>query len=352
MHDETEAASPKGLEGAPEALRSAAPAEPGQRRRWRPEELRGADLRGQDLRGVAGLLPEHLAGAVLTGATLPDDLARFDALGQVAAISSEARKVFLGLLVGCVYSWLVIGTTKDVALILNTSSSPLPIINAPIPITGFYVIGATLLAAVYCYFHFYLQPLWRALATLPAVFRDGVAQDDKTDPWLLTNLVRTEFAQLRTTAAPLTRLENQLSIVMAWWLVPVTLIALWARYLPAHDISGLTWLAFLIGATIFFGRHTFRLARATLRGEVPPAGSDAAGRSVPDAVEPCPARAAPAPLGPDHRLVPRAVPDPGRLVAQLIHPIATRCRRQRRRLLARARPRPFSGRSIRRPRSS
>ena len=201
MHDETEAASPKGLEGAPEALRSAAPVEPSERRRWRPEELRGADLRGQDLRGVAGLLPEHLAGAVLTGATLPDDLAKFDALGQVAAISSEARKVFLGLLVGCVYSWLVIGTTKDVALILNTSSSPLPIINAPIPITGFYVIGATLLAAVYCYFHFYLQPLWRALATLPAVFRDGVAQDDKTDPWLLTNLVRTEFAQLRTTAA-------------------------------------------------------------------------------------------------------------------------------------------------------
>ncbi len=115
--------------------------------------------------------------------------------------------------------------------------------------------------------------MWRALATLPAVFRDGVAQDDKTDPWVLTNLVRTEFAQLRATAPPLTRLENRLSIVMAWWLVPVTLFALWARYLPAHDISGLTWLAFLIGATTFFGRYTFGLARAKLRGEVPPAGS-------------------------------------------------------------------------------
>jgi uncharacterized protein YjbI with pentapeptide repeats len=122
--------------------------------------------------------------------------------------------------------------------------------------------------------------LWRALSTLPAVFRDGVAQDDKTDPWQLTNLVRTEFAQLRATAPPLTRLENQLSIVMAWWLVPITLFALWARYLPAHDISGLTWLAFLIGATSFFGRHTFRLARATLRGEAPPAGrTPPAGRS-------------------------------------------------------------------------
>ena len=222
---------------------------------------------------MEGLLPEHLAGAVLTGATLPDHLARFEALGQVAAISSEARKIFIGLLAACVYSWLVIGTTKDVALILNTSSSPLPIINAPIPITGFYVVGATLLAAIYGYFHFYLQPLWRALATLPAVFRDGVPQDDKTDPWQLTNLVRTEFAQLRATAPPLTRLENRLSIVMAWWLVPVTLFALWARYLPAHDVGGLSWLAFLIGATAFFGRHTFQLARATLRGEAPPAGT-------------------------------------------------------------------------------
>jgi uncharacterized protein YjbI with pentapeptide repeats len=277
VNEKHETASPKGLDEEPTAVHPPAPIEGTKRRTWRPEELRGADLRGQDLRHVEGLLPEHLAGAVLTGATLPDDFARFEALGQVAAISSEARKIFIGLLAACVYSWLVIGTTKDVALILNTSSSPLPIINAPIPITGFYVVGATVLAAIYCYFHFYLQPLWRALATLPAVFRDGVAQDDKTDPWQLTNLVRTEFAQLRATAPPLARLENRLSIVLAWWLVPVTLIALWARYLPAHDISGLTWLAFLIGAATFFGRHTFRLARATLRGEAPPAGSTSSG---------------------------------------------------------------------------
>ena len=61
---------------------------------------------------------------------------------------------------------------------------------------------------------------------------------------------------------------------MAWWLVPVTLFALWARYLPAHDLGGLTWLAFLIGATTFFGRHTFRLARDPARG-------GAAGRVTP-----------------------------------------------------------------------
>jgi hypothetical protein len=112
----------------------------------------------------------------------------------------------------------VIGTTTDLALILNTASSPLPIINTPIPIAGFYVVGAALLAAVYCYFHFYLQRLWRTLATLPAIFPDGTALDDRTDPWLLTDLVRADFKRLWQSAPPLTRLENLLTILLAWWL--------------------------------------------------------------------------------------------------------------------------------------
>ena len=126
-----------------------------------------------------------------------------------------------------------------------------------------------MLAAVYCYFHFYLQRLWRTLATLPAVFPDGTAHDDKTDPWLLTNLVRADFKQLWRSPTPLTRMESLLAIFLAWWLVPLTLLALWARYLPAHYWLGTTWLVALIGVTALFGRHRYRLARATLRGETP-----------------------------------------------------------------------------------
>jgi uncharacterized protein YjbI with pentapeptide repeats len=266
INEELEAAIPEALEEAPTL---------------RPEDLRNADLTDRDLTKVKGLLPEHLAGAGLTRAKLPDEIAKFPALGQVAAISSEARKIFIGLLAACVYSWLVIGTTKDVQLIVNTATSPLPIINTPIPIASFYVVGAGLLAAVYCYFHFYLQRLWRTLATLPAVFPDGAALDDKTDPWLLTNLVRANFNRLRRESPPLTRLETLLTILLAWWLVPLTILALWARYLPAHYWLGTTWLVALIGITALFGRHSYRLAGATLRGKVraPVAKSDE-GRGV------------------------------------------------------------------------
>jgi uncharacterized protein YjbI with pentapeptide repeats len=246
------------------------PIEPAERPTLRLDELRGADLKGQDLTVFKGLRPEHLAGADLTGAKLPDDIAKLPALDQVAAISSEARKIFIGLLAACAYSWLVIGTTTDVALIVNTASSPLPIINTPIPIAGFYVVAAALLAAVYCYLHFYLQYLWRMLATLPAVFPDGMALDDKSDPWLPTNFVRVYFTRLKSDKHPLKQLETVLSVVLAWVLAPLTLFALWARYLPSHDWIGTCWLVILTWFTTAMGWHFFRFARAALSGEAPP----------------------------------------------------------------------------------
>ena len=94
------------------------------------------------------------------------------------------------------------------------------------------LVAAAILAAVYCYLHFYLQRLWRTLATLPAIFPDGVAIDDKTDPWLLTNLVRR--VQVPRGKRPAARAAGEpVAVLLAWWLVPLTLLALWARYLPA-----------------------------------------------------------------------------------------------------------------------
>ena len=52
---------------------------------------------------------------------------------------------------------------------------------------------------------------------------------------------------------------------LAWWLVPITLLALWVRYLPAHDWLGTTLLILLIFTTIHFGRHTYTLARDSLQ---------------------------------------------------------------------------------------
>ncbi len=232
-------------------------------------DMREADLDGADLGGAAsGLKPEQLAGADLTGARLPGPLTDlFKGLDAARGISDSAQKLFVGMLGACLYSWLTIGTTTDVSLITNRASSPLPIIQTSIPIVGFYVIAPLLLLGVYFYFHFYLQKLWEELGSLPAIFADGRPLQAKADPWLLSDLVRAHLYKLSQGRPLISYVQKWISILLAWWLVPVTLLLFWARYLPRHDYLGTTFhtvtMAISITAAIFW----YRLAESTLRGE-------------------------------------------------------------------------------------
>jgi uncharacterized protein YjbI with pentapeptide repeats len=241
--------------------------EPGQERSTdlTDADFRAADLSNAQLSTVTGLRAERLGGAVLTNAKLPNDVGRFDALKHVEETSRNASTVFFGLLAASLYSWLTIATTTDVALITGTASSPLPIINTNIALSGFYLAAPLILIAVYVYFHLYLQRLWGCLASLPAVFPDGEALDDKAYPWLLNSLVRVHFKKLAH--RPRTRWEKYLSILLAWWVVPVTLVFFWLRFLPRHDWP-VTWLhVVLIAIAAWFGVDSYRLAVRTLRGE-------------------------------------------------------------------------------------
>jgi uncharacterized protein YjbI with pentapeptide repeats len=243
--------------------------EPGQQRSadLTDADFRDADLSNAQLSTVNGLRAEMLAGAVLTNAKLPEDVARFDQLKHVEETSRNASTVFFGLLAASLYSWLTIATTTDVALITGTASSPLPIMNTNIALSGFYLAAPLILLAVYFYFHLYLQRLWSDLASLPAVFPDGVPLDRKAYPWLLNGLVRKHFKKLELAQRPLTRVENVVSILLAWWIVPLTLLAFWLRFLPRHDWwVGTPLHVILIALAAGFGMYSYRLAVRTLSG--------------------------------------------------------------------------------------
>ena len=234
-------------------------------------KLREADLTGVDLSNLQGALrAEQLAGADLTGAKLPGPIdTLFEDLDAVKDISESARKLFMAMLAACLYSWLTIATTADVNLITNRASSPLPIIQTSIPIVGFYVVAPLLLLCVYFYFHFYLQKLWEELGSLPAIFPDGRPLHARSDPWLLNDLVRSHLPRLRADRPFMSYFQQAISMVLAWWLVPITLLMFWGRYLPRHDYSWLgtklhvALLAISITAAVFL----YRLAAATLRGD-------------------------------------------------------------------------------------
>jgi uncharacterized protein YjbI with pentapeptide repeats len=230
--------------------------------------LREANLQGANLGSVTGgLRTEQLAGADLTGAKLPEDLKTlYDKLENVKGISESARKIFLAVLAGCLYCWLTIVTTTDVNLITNRASSPLPIIQTAIPIVGFYVVAPLLVLCVYFYFHFYLQKLWEELGSLPAVFPDGRPLHAKVDPWLLNDLVRAHLPKLNVNRPFLSHLQLWISVLLAWWVVPVTMLLFWGRYLRRHESIGTAFHVVLLVVALVAAVCLYRLAVATLRG--------------------------------------------------------------------------------------
>jgi len=231
--------------------------------------LRDADFQDADLLGAKGLQAGQLGGTNLSGTQLPHYLGEFAGLTQVEELSKSAKKLFISILLGCAYCWLTIFSTNDAQLLTNSTSTPLPIIQAPIPIAGFYGVAPFVLLSLFIYFHLYLQRLWRELAGLPAVFPDGKPLDEKAHPWLLNSLLCAHVPRLKINRPPLSRLEVGLSILLGWWLVPFTATLFWLRALQRHDwvLTGfqVAWAITAILCAAWF----YRLAKLTLSGQQP-----------------------------------------------------------------------------------
>jgi uncharacterized protein YjbI with pentapeptide repeats len=228
--------------------------------------LNEANLQYANLEGATGLLGNEFAQADVTGTRLPDEIKEFKALDIVKETSQNARKIFFAMLLGCVYSWLTTATTTDVRLLTNTASSPLPIIGTEIPIAGFYWAAPLVLICLYFYFHLYLLKLWEGLSGLPAIFPDGKRLDEIAYPWLLNGLVRKHFRLLKSGRPFIAHIQEWITIFLAWWVVPITMIAFWLRYIPRHDWIGTIFHIGLIVVSVAFAIIFYRMCALTLKG--------------------------------------------------------------------------------------
>jgi len=212
-------------------------------------ELRGADLMGANLYGVEGLWVGRLGGTNLFDAILPESFAAFDSSTAIAQATKIARWVYFSLLLVSAACWILIALTTDPRLTLNTSAIPVPRMGNLLPMTGFYLGGPLLLLLLYLRFHFLLLRLCGNMAALPAVFPDGQTLE-KDGAWFLMGLVRRHFRWSRDSRSSLSLLETGLSALLAYWVVPATLIFFWARYLVRQDLRGTMLQVLLITAAI------------------------------------------------------------------------------------------------------
>jgi uncharacterized protein YjbI with pentapeptide repeats len=212
-------------------------------------EFRGANLQGTKFGGSTGLVARQFGGANLLGAELPETVATFDGLAAAAATYRKARRLFFVMLILSALSFLVVAFTRDVQLLRNL---PLPLLGNSIPMVGFFFVMPFVLVLTYLFFHLALHRVGDRLSELPIVFPDGRPLE-AAGPWERLGMVS---SQIRHTSGevirPLSFLEKAISRALSDWVVPVSLLFFWVRYLVQQDMRATLLHIFLVAATTAF----------------------------------------------------------------------------------------------------
>ncbi|HTS10681.1 MAG TPA: pentapeptide repeat-containing protein [Candidatus Limnocylindrales bacterium] len=210
--------------------------------------LEGANLEGASLDTAMGLVPRQLAGANLRDASLPEQVAHFEARPEFERASQAAKRFFGATMAISGVSALMIWMTHDTQLL--TDSSILPFLrsraaSSALPAGQIYLIAPVVLFIVYLVLHFHLQRLWDAALELPGIFPDG-REIGQGGPRIVTGLLRAHFRWMNREAASTRIIERALAMLLAYWVAPATLLLFWARYLTVQDLHGTMLHEFLL----------------------------------------------------------------------------------------------------------
>lgn len=227
-------------------------------------DLKNCSLIKADFSKTINLREKNLGGSDLNGAKLPEKF-EFTGLKTVTELSVGSSTIFITIIFLCFYCWLTVFSTNDLYLLTNSSKSTLPIINVPLDITGFYIAAPLLLLAFYLYFQFNLRKLWREFSELPAYFPDGKAINQKSYSWLTNDLVINYMRLLKNEDNIFLKLQNKLIIFLVWGIVPITILAIWIKYLISHNLILSSIHSLLLSFCLILGIIFFQNSRLTLQ---------------------------------------------------------------------------------------
>jgi uncharacterized protein YjbI with pentapeptide repeats len=202
--------------------------------------LEGANLEGASLENSMGLVPRQIAGANVHEASLPAPVLEFRALTDFARAAVVAVRLFSTTLVLSVIALVMIFKTRDVQLLADSgilSFIPSRALAGALPSDQLYLVAPIVLFVVYLWFLYNLQRVWDAVLELPAVFPDGRTLNSGGSR-IISGLLRTHFHWMNAHAPSTRRIEKTVSVLLAYWTVPLVILIFWARYLTVQDIHG------------------------------------------------------------------------------------------------------------------
>ena len=226
--------------------------------------LEGANLEGASLETALGIVPRQLAGANLREASLPAQIAQFPAIAVFRDASRTALRFFSAIMTLSALSALAIWKTKDVQLV--TDSAILPFLHsaraaAAMPTAEIFLIAPVALFLMYLAFLQQIQKICGAALELPAVFPDGTSLGEK-ESGIILGLLRAHFRWMNQETAPSRTLETTISLLLAYWTVPIMLFLFWVRYLTLQEIHGTMLHEILASIAAGIAVHaTFKVGR-------------------------------------------------------------------------------------------
>ncbi len=110
-----------------------------------------------------------------------------DGIKRVQDIIRNARATWFALLGALVFASVTLASVKDISFFVDTVETKLPIVGISVPVVSFFWAGSLLIAALYAYFHLYLELLWQALGDFPARDKTGALLADRIEPRIVAD---------------------------------------------------------------------------------------------------------------------------------------------------------------------
>lgn len=146
----------------------------------------------------------------------------------------DSRTNFLVLMLAQLYCLITIESTQDAALLSNSKTQKLPILETSISIETFYILAPLLLLVVYFNFIVHLKSFW--LSAVKGVRAEGADLQSLIErhPWFVTSSLTRRFARLEG-AGFAGLFEYVAALIFAFFSTAIVIFMMWARFLTKHD---------------------------------------------------------------------------------------------------------------------
>jgi uncharacterized protein YjbI with pentapeptide repeats len=196
-----------------------------------------------------------------------------EGLKRARDIIVNARATWFALLGALVFASVTLAGVKDIAFFTDTVETKLPLVGFSVPVRSFFWAGALLIAALYAYFHLYLDLLWQVLGDAPARDDKHRLLADRVEPWIVVDSALRLRDRLRKADKPqrasrpraMERVADIVSFSLVWVFGLAVVFWFWWRSMPAHEPLLTGWLGLVFGVTVWAFLSSLTSAQAHLR---------------------------------------------------------------------------------------